>query len=346
MTKEELYQPVIDLFVKKRSAQKLTQKALAEKAQITEATLRRFEAGTGSLTIDTANAIAKALGLCLEPNVLLPSSVDSLQPHCVPKNIAEAGAFSKWTVLGSARMDKYNHTHVLCECECHRVSYVDATPLRRGTSTSCGKCDRGEKLRKKRRAKAEQAAALGTPALPNEDLRGMTFGYLLVLDDIPEKREDGHWWYKVFCGAPGCHREDHWMRSDKIKKAKTCGCHFGQDLELPSCAGTQLGFVEVSSELQINAMRPELKTQCVVCGTKKWVRVENLQKHIGISCRCAPSLKGRTIGKYTVPFDAETRTNGNGLPETLCEKENGNKVWVSTEMLLRTLANELKAKKR
>lgn len=342
MTKQEIYQPVIELLIKRREEEGLTPKELAEDAGITEEELRQFEAGTGCLTLETASDIAKALGICIEPNVLLLPNPHYFRPYHLPGGVTMGDTFGKWTVLGPARIDNFSHTHALCECECHRISYVDASKLRRGKTTSCGKCDRGEKIRQTLQEK--KASQIGEPELPNNDLRGMTFGYLLVLDDFPEKRDDGHWWYKVYCSAPGCTRDDKWMRDDKIVKAKTCGCHFGQEKTVPPFVGKQLGFVKVLDEFREHNNRPELKTRCVVCGEEKWVRVENLRKHIGISCRCAPSLRGRIIGKYKViPYEQE-RTNAKGFPQMLCEKENGNEIWVSTEQLLRTLAKQLKHK--
>lgn len=339
MTKQEIYQPVIELLIKRREEEGLTSKDLAEDAGITEEELRQFEAGTGCLTLEMASDIAKALGICIEPNVLLLSNPHYFRPYHLPSGVTIGDTYGKWTVLGPARIDNFSHTHALCECECHRISYVDTSKLRRGKTTSCGKCDRGIKIREKRKKSRDQ---LEGPELPNKDLRGMTFGYVLVLDDLPEKRDDGHWWYKIYCSAPGCTRDDRWMRDDRIVKAKTCGCHYGQEQVIPPLSGKQLGFVKVLDEIREQGMRLEFKVRCVVCGKEKWVRAENLKKHIGISCRCAPSLRGRFIGKYEVlPYEQE-RTNAKGLPEMLCRKENGNEVWVSTELLLRTLAKELK----
>ena len=75
------------------------------------------------------------------------------------------------------------------------------------------------------------------------------------------------------------------------------------------------------------------------------MRAENLRKHIGISCHCAPALKCQKIGLFFV-LDADGRRNEDGFPETLCEKENGDEVWVLTEKLLHRQAEELCKKKK
>lgn len=176
------------------------------------------------------------------------------------------------------------------------------------------------------------------------DLKGMVFGggSLLALD-APPKRKKGKWYWLCQCQLHNV--KPKYFRITKLLSGeiKSCGCHGGSvGKNNDDLVGQQIGFVKVFDETRINGNRPEYLVHCVVCNTEKWVRVENLRKHTGISCVCTPRLKNRTIGQYTV-LDATNRKNENGLPELLCKDKEGNEVRVLKEELLRTLAEELLA---
>ena len=188
------------------------------------------------------------------------------------------------------------------------------------------------------------------PAPPSckRDLRGKVFGNgkLLALDDPPRLDEGGHWEWRCQCQIHDV--PPKYFRISKLEHntIKGCGCHGGSRYHKDNAdlIGVQIGFIKVLRESRINGNRPEFKVRCVVCGDEKWVRTENLRKHIGISCQCTPRLKHRVIGGYYV-LDTKGRKNGEGLPEMLCEKEHGDEVWVLKEELLRTLAQELLVEK-
>ena len=185
-----------------------------------------------------------------------------------------------------------------------------------------------------------------SPPSCNKDLKGKRFGNgsLLALDAPPRCVNDKWEW---LCQCQIHDVPPKYFRITKLESntIKGCGCHGGsvrknnKDLK-----DKQIGCIKVLNETRISGNRPEFKVCCIVCGREKWVRVENLRKHIGISCHCIPSLKRRTIGPYYV-LDAKDRRDTEGFPEMLCEKENGDEVWVHTEKLLRILAKELIAEK-
>ena len=179
-----------------------------------------------------------------------------------------------------------------------------------------------------------------------KDLKGKVFGggLLLALDASPRCVNERWEW---LCQCKIHDVPPKYFRISKLESntIKGCGCHGGSRYHKDNddLIGVQIGFIKVLRESRINGNRPEFKVRCIVCGREKWVRAENLRKHIGISCHCAPSLKCRTIGKYYV-LDSAGRRNEDGFPEALCEKENGDEVWVLTEKLLRMQAEEVRKK--
>ena len=186
------------------------------------------------------------------------------------------------------------------------------------------------------------------PACP-KNLKGQTFGNgkLLALDAPPQLSESGHWEWLCQCQIHDV--KPKYFRISKLERGaiKSCGCHGGSRYQKNNqdLIGQKLGFITVLNETRIKDNRPEFNVRCIICGREKWVRAEQLRKHVGISCICAPSLKGRTIGKYYV-LSSKGRKNDAGLPEMLCEIKNEDQVWVSTEKLLRTLAKEKLAEKK
>lgn len=189
--------------------------------------------------------------------------------------------------------------------------------------------------------------AKASPPVCKKDLRGMVFGggSLLALD-APPRLNNGKWEWKCQCLIHNV--EPKYFRITKLESGaiKSCGCHGGNRYHINNddLIGKQIGYIKVRKETRVNNKRSEFKVRCVVCGRERWVRAENLRRHIGISCRCIQTLKHHTIGKYYV-LDTEGRKNGDGLPEMRCKKENGEEVWVLTEELLRTLAKEQLTKK-
>lgn len=175
-----------------------------------------------------------------------------------------------------------------------------------------------------------------------EDLTGKVFGGLLLALDAPPRCVNDKWEWKCQCQIHDV--PPKYFRITKLESGaiKGCGCHGGSRYHKNNddLIGKQIGCIKVLNESRIAGNRPEFKTRCIVCGNEKWVRAENLRKHIGISCHCLTPLKGRTIGRYYV-LDSKGRKNSDGMYETLCEKENGQETWVNTEKLLRTLAKEL-----
>ena len=181
----------------------------------------------------------------------------------------------------------------------------------------------------------------------NKSIKGKRYsGGMLVALDAPPRCVNERWEWLCQCQIHDV--PPKYLRITKLENGeiKGCGCHGGSMRKNNSdLIGEQIGCVEVLNETRINGNRPENKVRCIVCGREKWVRVENLRKHIGIRCYCIPTLNDRIIAPYYV-LDAKERKNNEGLPELLCEKENGEKVWIQAEKLIRILAKDLAAKKQ
>lgn len=180
-----------------------------------------------------------------------------------------------------------------------------------------------------------------------KDLKGKVFGdgSLLALN-APPRCVNGKWEWLCQCQIHDV--SPKYFRITKLENGtiKGCGCHGGSKPKRNNdLADKQIGCIRVLNDVRTNGNRPELRVRCIVCGREKWVRAENLRKHVGIGCHCMPALNDRTVGTYYV-LDAKERRNNEGLPEMLCERENGAKVWVRKEKLLHTLAKELIAKER
>lgn len=190
--------------------------------------------------------------------------------------------------------------------------------------------------------------AKNAPSSPPKNLAGRVFGegLLLALDGPAKLGKNGHWEWPCQCLIHDV--DPKYIRVTKLERGaiKSCGCHGGSaPKNNKDLIGQQIGFVKVLSKTRLASGRPEFLVRCVVCKREKWVRAENLRKHIGISCICAPRLKHRTIGQYHV-LDKPNRKNDGGLPEVQCKGEDGNEVWVLKEELLRTLAREMTVEKK
>lgn len=183
-----------------------------------------------------------------------------------------------------------------------------------------------------------------TPPVCKKDLKGKVFGdgKLLALDCPPQQNNNGQWEWLCQCQIHDV--PPKYFRVSKLESGsiKSCGCRGGRRYykDNDDLIGQEVGLIKVLSENRIHRDRPEFKVRCVVCGREKWLRAENIRKHVGISCHCAPALKHRTIGRYYVL--KEERRNEKGFPEMLCEmKDSGDERWVLKEELLYTLAKEL-----
>ena len=327
--------------IKKRETLQMSRNQLAKVSGVSYNLVKKFEDGEDISAVHIIK-IAAGLGYTLERETLAPETLAKFTPYKLPKGVNAGDKKWKWTILGPSKRDKFKHAWVLCECECekHTLRYVDWGRLSQNKSTSCG-CDRKEKIA----AAAKAAKADTSLQYKGESLAGTLFndGMLLALN-TPPRLHANHWEWLCQCQVHDV--PPKYFRISKLKSGeiKSCGCHGGSESEDTTyLGGKRLGFVKVRYETRKSKRGEERLVKCAVCGKTKWVLSSYLRKHKGISCYCTPrKLEGMTIGKYRV-VDKTERKNNAGLPEILCDKEDGSQVWVSKEKILHTLATEMKA---
>lgn len=105
--------------------------------------------------------------------------------------------YGKWTVIEDLKTDAHGTRLFLCECECGNKSKVLGPSLRKGFSTSCGKC--------------------------NQPKINQRFGRLVVLkEDIEREKEEkaGHsfWLCQCDCGNIVS------IKQSNFKIQQSCGC--------------------------------------------------------------------------------------------------------------------------
>ena len=119
--------------------------------------------------------------------------------------------FGRLTVLReSPKRTRNGCVHWVCQCSCPEktIVTVSAGSLKRGTTVSCG-CYHREQVRN----------------LNFIDLTGQTFNYLLVLEEIPDKRLRGQVWWKCKCLNENCGNITEATTLDlKSGNKKSCGC--------------------------------------------------------------------------------------------------------------------------
>jgi len=103
--------------------------------------------------------------------------------------------FGKWTALYP--VEKKGASYWYCRCDCGTEREVSEANLKRGRSTSCGKCNK------------------------SSDLTGKRFHKLVVLErDFSVQAKDAHWKCQCDCGniktVSGKHLKDG--------TTKSCGC--------------------------------------------------------------------------------------------------------------------------
>lgn len=115
----------------------------------------------------------------------------------MPKALELSGEkFGKLTVI--EKTDKKQNGSILwkCKCDCGSYTYVKASHLKAGNTTSCGRC------------------------LSNQDLSGRRFGRLIAKRIAYRKRNFNYWLCQCDCG------KEKIIRNDSLIKGSTrsCGC--------------------------------------------------------------------------------------------------------------------------
>jgi hypothetical protein len=110
-------------------------------------------------------------------------------------------SFGRWTVQNEFRYEG-RQKQWLCRCSCGTIRYVNEQNLLNGRSRSCG-CISAERIKSSVR-----------------DLRGMTFGYLTVIDKAESKGGRSCWFCRCKCGNTVT-VSSHQLLSGKTR---SCGC--------------------------------------------------------------------------------------------------------------------------
>lgn len=104
--------------------------------------------------------------------------------------------FGKLTVLEKTDEKRNGNIIWKCKCECGSLTYVKASNLKSGNTTSCGRC------------------------LSNQDLEGQRFGRLVVNNMAYRKNCFNYWLCKCDCGNEKIIRADSLIE----RKTRSCGC--------------------------------------------------------------------------------------------------------------------------
>ena len=344
MVEQEILACIGKLIRQKRHEQGLQHEEFAQQLGIAASALIKLERGQETRTEIIITA-TKALGMELAYNVLFPSEKGNFVPAPLPDTV-EAGVTipgTAWTPLGPARKDRYRHAHILCQCECGKIAFVELNRINQDRSQDCG-CNRKAKI-----AAAAEEKALTTPRAPKEDLRGETFGNLLVLDK-PPRLNNGKWEWLCRCLLhPDSDPVEKWFRGTKLKNGEvtSCGCQRGKSRKVPNLDGQVFGFMKASDTYTVDPSgHTLLRCRCIVCGRVRYLRAEQLTNHSAINClHCTPSdLTGVKAGRYVVIGATRTR---NGYPEILCryargrKPKNANGHWIKKIEILQLLAERM-----
>lgn len=122
--------------------------------------------------------------------------------------------FGRLTPLFPVKRPNKNHKHWLCLCDCGNLKVVLPSNLTSGYIRSCG-CIRSETTRA-HITKMNHSRKL--------DLRNKVFGYLLVLDEEPEIKENTyHYYWKCLCRNCGKITK---IRSDSLTSGDVIYCNY------------------------------------------------------------------------------------------------------------------------
>lgn len=176
--------------------------------------------------------------------------------------------FGKWTALYP--VDKKGVSYWYCKCDCGTEREVSEANLKKGRSTSCGKCNK------------------------SANLVGMRFHKLTVLErDYGVQSKDAHWKCQCDCGnvktVSGKHLKDG--------TTKSCGCLRKERgaimcaARAKNLAGNTFGQLTVLHQIESPNHHSYWACKCS-CGNDKIVRGDYLTGGHVISCGCTSGSLG------------------------------------------------------
>lgn len=186
--------------------------------------------------------------------------------------------FGKLTVLSLDSIDKYYSKRWKCLCDCGNIAIVSQGHLRSGHTTSCG-CNKNLL----------------------DDLTGMTFGYLTVIERADDYitplngKVYVQWLCKCICG------KETIVTSSNLKSGSTVSCGCKNPKKLKDLTGQQFGGLTVVKRVKsyVNPSgRKLVRYLCKCsCGQYIYALANTLRVWDVTSCGCKVNSKGELIVK-------------------------------------------------
>jgi hypothetical protein len=212
--------------------------------------------------------------------------------------------FGRLTVINRTENNTCNRTSWLCICDCGKTTIATSHNMKNGDKQSCG-CYKKEQMKE----------------IFFKDLTGQTFGRLMVIKRVENRKKTTMWLCQCFCGKQIVIASGHL----KNGHTQSCGCYKEEkSREIENLVGQIFGYLKVEKRVE-NYKSPKgeerVKWLCSCkCGNKVEVNANSLKEGYTKSCGClsesviASELKKYFLENYKVYTEYKILKN----PKTNC----------------------------
>jgi hypothetical protein len=191
--------------------------------------------------------------------------------------------FGRLTVISKEENSINNRTSWFCICDCGKTTVATSHNMKNGDKQSCG-CYKKEQ----------------TKEIFFKDLTGQTFGRLMVIKRVKNRKKTTMWLCQCFCGKQIVVASGHL----KNGHTQSCGCYREEkSKEIENLVGQPFGYLKVVKRVE-NYKSPKgeerVKWLCnCQCGNKVEVNANSLKRGYTKSCGClSESIIANELKKY------------------------------------------------